>query len=58
MTYILQTTKTVGSGRKVKYPEQEEFVIANVVLIWETGNPLSKAAAYDLLISEFGHDIN
>ena len=56
MTYILQTTKTVGSGRKVKYPDQEECLIANVVLRWETGNPLSEAAAYDLLISEFVHE--
>lgn len=57
ITYILQTTKTVGSGRKVKYPEQEKFLITNVVQRWETGNPLSRAAAYDLLISEFGHEL-
>jgi hypothetical protein len=56
VTYLLQTTKTVGSGRKVKYPEQEDFLIASVLSGWETGNPLSKSAAYDLLISEFGHE--
>ena len=56
ITYLLQTTKTVGSGRKVKYLEQEEFIIKNVVSRWETGKPLSKSAAYDLLISEFGHE--
>lgn len=56
ITYLLQTTKTVGSGRKVKYTQQEEFLISTVVMKWETGNPLSKSAAYDLLISTFGHE--
>jgi hypothetical protein len=55
VTYILKTTKTAGSGRKVEYAKQEEFIIQAVVTGWETGNPMSKASTYDLLISQFGH---
>ena len=56
ITYVLKSTKTVGSGRKVKYQEQEKFIVEMVVLKWKTGNPLRKQAAYDLLICEFGHE--
>lgn len=40
----------------MKYAQQEEFLISTVVINWETCNPLSKLAAYDLLISTFGHE--
>ncbi|BBN01840.1 hypothetical protein MPTK1_2g10670 [Marchantia polymorpha subsp. ruderalis] len=40
----------------VKYAQQEEFLISTVVMKWETCNPLSKSATYDLLISTFGHE--
>jgi hypothetical protein len=53
--YIRKTTKTAGSGRQTKYKEQEEFIIKQIVQRWETGDPLSKASAYDLLIKKFGH---
>ena len=56
ITYILKTTKTVGSGRKLKYQEQETFIVQSVLTGWETGNPLSKSTAYDVLISKFGHE--
>jgi hypothetical protein len=56
VTYLASSTKTVGSGRKVKYAEQETFVVEMIVLKWETGDPLSKQALYNLLISKFGHE--
>lgn len=56
VTYIRKDTKTVGSGRKVKYPEQETCVIEAVVYAWETGNPMSKSAVYDFLLSKFAHE--
>lgn len=55
VTYLLKTTKSVGSGRKVKYDEEEKFIIESVVMGWETGNPLSKGCAYNVLIAKFGH---
>ncbi len=48
--------KTVGSGRKIKYQEQESFIIREVTSAWEQGNPLSKGRCYDILISNFGND--
>ena len=56
ITYLLKTTKTAGSGRNVKYQEQETFVVEVVVYGWETGNLLSKSVVYDMLISKFGHE--
>ena len=56
VTYIHKKAITIGSGKKVRYEEQENFIINIVVTRWETGNPLSKLAAYNLLISEFGHE--
>ena len=53
--YISKTTKTIGSGRKTKYPEQETFLVEMMIVKWETGNPMSKSAAYDMLINKFGH---
>ncbi|OAE31295.1 hypothetical protein AXG93_1962s1520 [Marchantia polymorpha subsp. ruderalis] len=32
ITYLLQTTKTVGSGRIVEYAQQEEFLISTVMM--------------------------
>ena len=52
---IRKYSKTAGSGRKVKYQEQEEFIIAHIVEQWETGNPISKSSPYNILISKFGH---
>ena len=40
----------------MKYPEQESFIIKKVIEMWETGNPLSKSSAYNILIAEFGHE--
>lgn len=56
VVYMRKDSKTAGSGRKVKYQEQEEFIIAHVVEQWETGNPISKSSAYNILISKFGHE--
>ena len=42
--------------KKRKYAQQEKFLISTVVMKWEAGNPLRKSAAYDLLISTFGHE--
>ena len=55
IVYIRKDSKTAGSGRKVKYQEQEEFIISHVIEQWETGNPLCKSSAYNILISKFGH---
>jgi hypothetical protein len=52
--YITKSVKTIGSGRKVKYPEEEEFIRNAISKAWETGNPLSRVRSYDLLASEFG----
>ena len=56
VTYLSKTTKSVGSGRKIKYEEQETFIVEAIVVGWETGNPLSKNGAYDLLLCKFGHE--
>jgi hypothetical protein len=56
ITYLASSTKTVGSGRKVKYAEQETFVVETIVLKSETENLLSKQALYYLLISKFVHE--
>jgi len=53
--YMLKSTKSVGCGRKVKYGEQEEFIVEAVVIAWETGKPLSKSDCYNILIHQFGH---
>ena len=54
--YLCQSTKTAGSGRNIKYHQEEEFIIEQVVVRWETGNPLCKSSAYDLLLHKFGHE--
>lgn len=54
--YIRKKTKSIGSGRKVKYQEEELYIVSQVVIGWETGNPLSKSVAYDTIISKFGHE--
>jgi hypothetical protein len=56
VVYLRKNTKSSGSGRKVKYQEQKDFIIQNVIERWETGNPLSKSGTYDMLISRFGHE--
>jgi len=55
IVYIRKDSKTAGSGRKVKYQEQEEFIITPLIKQWETGNSLCKSSAYNILISKFGH---
>ena len=56
VVYLQKDTKTAGSGQKVKFKEQEVFVVETVCWVWETGNPTSKGALYNLKISEFGHE--
>jgi len=51
--YLRKTTKTVGSGRKVKYEEQENFIVEAVVMSWETGKPCTKSDCYNLLMRKF-----
>lgn len=51
--YIPDYARSVGdSGKKVKYKEQEDFVIQKIRSGWETGNPLTRSACYSLLIHE------
>jgi hypothetical protein len=52
--YTTESVKTIGSGRKLKYPEEEEFIRNAISKAWETGNPLSRVRCYDLLASKFG----
>jgi hypothetical protein len=54
VVYVAASVKALGTGRKTKYDPEEKFIIDQIIFGWETGNPLSKAAAYELLISEFG----
>ena len=56
IVYVTKAAKTVGSGRKIKYPEEEAFLQNAIAYAWETGNPMSRARCYDLLASEFGLD--
>jgi hypothetical protein len=53
--YLRKDSKTSESGRKLKYEEEEVFIMQQVIERWETGNPLSKSA-YDILIVKFGHE--
>ena len=57
ITYVSTSTKTIGSGKKVKYEDQKKFLIEAIVTGWETGNHLSKSALFcNLLICQFGHE--
>lgn len=51
---ITAESKTIGSGRIAKYPVQEAFLMEQVRVAWETGNPLTTAQIYVLLTKEFG----
>ena len=54
ITYIRNDSRTVWSERKVKYVEQEEFLLSLVVRSWECGNPVSRPEIYLELMREFG----
>ena len=54
--YLYKTMKMAGSGRKVKYTEQEAFIIKAAVAVWETGNPMRNNSTHDFLIYQFGHE--
>jgi hypothetical protein len=55
IVYIRENTRTVGSGRKVKYPVEEEFLISSISAAWEVGNPLSRPEIYLELMREVGN---
>jgi len=56
VVYITKTERTVDSGRKIKYREEADFIVAAVIEAWETGNPLSRSRCYDLLVKKFAGD--
>ncbi|KAF1322338.1 hypothetical protein FI667_g11358, partial [Globisporangium splendens] len=51
---ITPNSKSIGSGRLAKYPAQEAFLMEQVQMAWETGNPLTTSQIYVLLNKEFG----
>uniref|UniRef100_K3WBF4 Crinkler effector protein N-terminal domain-containing protein n=1 Tax=Globisporangium ultimum (strain ATCC 200006 / CBS 805.95 / DAOM BR144) TaxID=431595 RepID=K3WBF4_GLOUD len=51
---ITPNSKSIGSGRVAKYPAQEVFLMEQVQMAWETGNPLTTSQIYVLLNKEFG----
>ena len=45
-----------GSDIKMKYADQEAFIIKAIVAGWDTGNPISNSCSYNFLIYRFGHE--
>jgi hypothetical protein len=58
IVYVTKKSKMIGSGRNVKYQDEEAFIIDAIVSAWETGNPLSRSRCYDILISKYGSSSN
>ena len=56
VTYITETSRSVGSGRKLKYATEVEFLFKIVRDAWEVGNPLSRSEIYLSLMREFGNN--
>ena len=53
--FLSRSHKSVGTGRKVKYPEKEAFIVDLAMRLWETGNLATRAMIYDTMIHKFGH---
>ncbi len=55
--YIPEYARSVGAtGKKVAWPIQETFIITKITESWETGNPITRASCYAMLIREFGNE--
>lgn len=52
--YITKKSKSIGSGRLIKYVQETKYLHDSVILAWETGSPLTRTACYLMLIAKFG----